>query len=73
MCMFCAAIPMTASLGVAVTANRQKRRQQALKTEKPPITFIISPGKATTVLVITLVMSSAIYHTIIAPQTGVFI
>lgn len=73
MCMFCAAIPMTASMGVAVTARLQEKQSQTTKTEQKRLLLLIPPKIIMAILLLALIVCSAIYHIVIAPQTGIFV
>jgi uncharacterized membrane protein YidH (DUF202 family) len=63
MCLFCAAIPTVAALGAAAHGKRREaeraaeRQGRSLPKRKAPI------AKATTALVVALVIASAVYHT----------
>lgn len=63
MCLFCAAIPTVAALGAAAHGKRRAAERAAeqqghsLPKRKLPI------AKATTALVVVLVVASAVYHT----------
>lgn len=71
MCLFCAAIPMAASLGTASAGKQlEKRRECEARGEVPP-KVLIPAGKATPVIVVGLLVSSAIYHTILMPRIGI--
>ena len=70
MCMFCAAIPMSASVGAALTGKQKAKRLEAqargesLPQESMPI------GKLTLVVAGGLIVCSAAYHLVVMPQTG---
>ncbi len=73
MCMFCAAIPMSASVGIALAGKQKKRlRQAGPSTTKPPraevpiarITVAVTGG---------LVVCAVVYHLAIMPRVGAVI
>jgi hypothetical protein len=69
MCIFCAAVPATAALGAAASANQRKaddatettvnRAAKALKS--------VPAGKTTAVVVAGLLTASVVYHSQIGP------
>ena len=63
MCMFCAMVPMAASLGTAAQAKQREKRKQAELEGKPVPRAVIPAGTATILLTAGLVMASIIYHT----------
>ena len=73
MCMFCAAIPMSAALGTAVTAKQAEKRRQAIAQGKR-IRFTSLPvGKFSMAVTGGLVIGSVAYHLVIMPRTGAVI
>jgi len=73
MCTFCAAIPMSASVG-SVLARKQSQREQASDLIESASTPRELPIRTITVLVTGgLVVCSAIYHLIVMPRTGAFL
>jgi len=54
MCMFCAAVPVTAAVGARLNANQLHKPEE----DRKPI------SKITGILIATLVITSAIYHTL---------
>ena len=63
MCVFCAAVPVAATLGAyANTKQRQEARQAEAEGRQPPIRKI-SAGKATAAVIGGLVVCSVIVHT----------
>ena len=72
MCVFCAAIPMTVSLGVAAKAKRTEQRNRAVALGEPPSKQFIPVEKVTIAAVGGLVLSAVIYHTVIAPKLGIW-
>jgi len=70
MCMFCAAIPMSASIGAAVIGQQKEKRRQAEADGEPLPPNSISVGKVTFVVTGGLIFCSAVYHLVIMPQTG---
>ncbi len=63
MCVFCAAIPMTISMGV-VAASKQRDLPPTLLRSRLPI------PKLTAAAVITLTAGSVTYHMLLAPKIG---
>ena len=73
MCMFCAAIPMSAALGTAVTAKQAEKRRQAIAQGKR-IGFTSLPvGKFSMAVTGGLIIVSVVYHLVIMPRTGAVI
>ena len=72
MCVFCAAIPMTASLGIAAKARRSEKFRQAQALGEPLPKLALPVEKLTIAAVGGLVVSAVVYHTAIAPRTGVW-
>jgi hypothetical protein len=68
MCIFCAAVPMTVSLGIATDARQHEREKQGKAPARRA--FRLKPIFAS--LVIGLVLCAVIYHTTIAPRIGVW-
>ena len=74
MCAFCAAIPMSASVGAALAGKRKRVGKQdeaanriaSLPDDKKivQVTVLVTGG---------LVVCSAIYHLIVMPRTGMII
>ena len=64
--IFCTAIPMAASVGTAVTVQQ---REAELRGEF--VNIKLSHGKTTMVIMGGLVMSAAVYHTVLIPHVGV--
>jgi len=71
MCSFCAAIPMSASVGTVLARKQHQRNVEAQMNEaetpsrnEPPlrtITIAVTGG---------LILGSAVYHLVIMPRTG---
>lgn len=71
MCAFCLAIPMAASIGVASAGKQsEKRLDSVARGEQPPPTRLPA-GRLTVVIVVTLLIASAIYHTVLLPRIGI--
>ena len=70
MCIFCAAVPMSAALGAAISGKQHQHPEtaQAVTTAKP-----IPVGKITVAVTGSLVACSVVYHLVIAPHTGISI
>ncbi|GEM_PF-1613844 len=79
MCMFCTAVPMTASLSIAAHANWKAKCKEAKAAGKTPPEFIPTMGEIATsavgavlgMFVVFLVIGAIVYHTTILPKTGV--
>jgi hypothetical protein len=70
MCVFCAALPVTVSVGAAVTARQKEQQREAkVHTESPPVR--IPAGQMTVAVVVGVIVLSAIYHTVVMPRIGV--
>jgi hypothetical protein len=63
MCVFCAAVPIAASLGAMANSKQRQQIRLAEKQGKPPKKFIIPAGRATVGVLGGLVVCSVIYHT----------
>jgi hypothetical protein len=63
MCMFCAAIPTAATLGVVVTSKQRTAEKVALAEGKPAPRRRVATGPITAGVVAMLVMGSIYYHT----------
>ncbi len=66
MCMFCAAVPTVASLGLAAWAEQQRKSKEAVARGEPPPRPIVPAGKATAVVLASIVVMSIVYHTQVA-------
>jgi hypothetical protein len=72
MCMFCAAIPMSASIGAAVIGKQKAKRVEAQSRGQAPQNAI-PVGKVVLAVTGGLVICSAVYHLVLMPQTGAVI
>ena len=63
MCMFCAAIPTVATMGVVVNSRQRTAEKLAVAEGKPLPKRRIAIGPVTTGAVALLVCGSIIYHT----------
>jgi len=76
-CLFCTAVPMTASLSIAARGKWKEKRRKAESLGQPAPTFTghlvktALAGMLTATLLIVLVAGAFIYHTTILPRTGV--
>jgi hypothetical protein len=68
--MFCAAIPMSASIGAAVIGKQKEKRLEAQSRGEISPQSRVPIGKVTLVVTGSLVVCSAVYHLIIMPHTG---
>lgn len=66
MCMFCAAVPTVASLGLAARAEQQRKIKEAVARGEPPPRLILPAGKATAAALAAIVAMSVVYHTQVA-------
>jgi len=63
MCVFCAAIPVTAAIGASVQSSQRERvRRASINGIKPP-KILIPVGPTTAVVISGLVVASIVYHT----------
>lgn len=70
MCMFCAAIPMSAALGTVATAKHaEKRRQTVAQGQRTQFTSL-PVGKVSMAVTGGLVIGSVVYHLVIMPRIG---
>ncbi len=72
MCVFCAAVPLASSIGLAITYNDKEKKRDMRKQGQVPPRTLVSPGKVTTAVVATLLVGSAIYHLAIGPRIGIY-
>ena len=70
MCVFCAAIPLTASVGMHLSARQKAARQAAVERGDRLPQPLLPAGKATTLAVAGLLVGSMVYHTAIMPRIG---
>lgn len=70
MCIFCAAIPMSAAMGAAIAGKQQEKRRQSQEIREELPIRNISVGKVTVVITGGLLVCSAVYHLVIMPNTG---
>lgn len=63
MCMFCAAIPTALAVGTATHGKQREAERKAEAEGRPAPSRRVPVAKATTALVVMLVVASAIYHT----------
>jgi hypothetical protein len=69
MCIFCAAVPMSAAIGASI-AGKQHQHQQSefVQINAPKPTPV---GKITVAVTGGLIVCSAMYHLVIAPHMGI--
>jgi len=70
MCMFCAAAPMAASLGIAAEGKWRERRKEAQKLGQPVPRRILPFKAAAFAVTAGCVVAAVIYHSTIATKTG---
>jgi hypothetical protein len=63
MCIFCAAIPTALAVGAATRGKRREAERRAEVEGRPAPPRRVPIAKATTALVVALVVASAVYHT----------
>jgi hypothetical protein len=66
MCIFCAAVPMAVSLGIAANARQHEHERQA----QEPARRVLRLKPVFAALVVGLVLCSVVYHTTLAPRIG---
>jgi hypothetical protein len=66
MCIFCAAVPMTVSLGIATNARQHEHEKQKVA----PFRRVLRLKPVFAAIVIGLVLCAVAYHTAIAPRIG---
>ncbi len=71
MCMFCAAIPMSASVGIALAGKQNEKRREGTKDGRNAMSTRLPMNKATLVVTGGLLVCSVVYHVIIMPRTGI--
>ncbi|MGQ0604119.1 MAG: hypothetical protein ACT4QE_20755 [Anaerolineales bacterium] len=63
MCLFCAAIPTALAVGAATHGKQREAARKAEADGQPVPPRRVPVAKATTALVVMLVVASAVYHT----------
>ncbi len=72
MCVFCAAVPLAGSIGLAITHNDNEKKREMREQGQVPPRSLVSPAKATTAVVAVLLVGSAVYHLAIGPRIGIY-
>jgi hypothetical protein len=72
MCVFCAAVPLATSVGMAITYKENEKKREMLDQGQVPPRSPVSPAKVTTAVVATLLVGSAIYHLAVGPRIGIY-
>ncbi len=72
MCIFCAAIPMTVSLGAVAKSKQNEQRKRAETQDQPARTSAVPVEKVTAAVVGGLIVGAVVYHTTIAPRIGIW-
>jgi hypothetical protein len=62
MCMFCAAVPTVAALGLAVRGEQKEKIQEAQARGEPPPRSLVPAGKATAAALAVVVLAAVLYH-----------
>ena len=70
MCIFCAAIPMSAAMGARIAGKQHEQRQVSGETAAARH---IPMGKIAVAVTGGLIVCSAVYHVVIVPHIGVVI
>lgn len=73
MCMFCAAIPMSLSVGVALAGKEREKRHKTGGNSRTSSAKYIVTYKGIVFVTGGLVVCSAVYHLVIMPHTGAVI
>jgi hypothetical protein len=63
MCIFCAAIPVTASLGARARSRQLRQARLAEERGETPLRRVVPVGPLTAAAVSGLVIASVVYHT----------
>ncbi len=72
MCIFCAAIPLSATVGAAASGKqRQQRAEHAAATGDDLVPRAVPTLKITAAVTGGLIVCSAVYHLVIYPHTGI--
>ncbi|HLY28230.1 MAG TPA: hypothetical protein VKQ72_17925 [Aggregatilineales bacterium] len=71
MCLFCAAIPATVSVGAAARGKINERRQRAEADGSSTGKYNYPIAKITLALVAILLVCAVTYHTVIWPRFGI--
>ena len=71
MCIFCAAVPMSAAFGAAISGKQHQRAELAQTTDSAVIEHDVPIGKITVAVTGSLVACSVVYHLLIASHTGI--
>ena len=66
MCVFCAAVPTVAALGLAARGEQKQKIQEALTHGEPPPRPLVPVGKATAAALAAIVAVAIVYHTQVA-------
>ena len=72
MCVFCAAVPLAASVGMAITYQDNEKKREMRQHGQVPRRSLVSPGKVTTAVVAVLIAGSVVYHVAIGPRIGIY-
>lgn len=73
MCIFCAAVPLSASVGVAIAGKQRQQQLRAYENGKELPLAKFPTRRATVVITGSLLVCSAVYHLVIMPHTGAII
>jgi len=68
--MFCAAIPMSATIGAALAGKQKERQRQAQHSSQSLPQNRIAIAKTTLMVMAGLLVCSMIYHLVILPRSG---
>jgi hypothetical protein len=73
MCMFCAAIPMSASVGTVLARKQRRRFLEAQVNGQIPAHEELPLRNLTLVATGGLIVCSAVYHLVVMPRTGMIL
>ena len=62
MCMFCAAVPTVAALGLAARGEQKEKLKEALARGEPPPRSLVPAVKATAAALVVVVLAAVLYH-----------
>lgn len=62
MCMFCAAVPTVAALGLAARGEQQRKRKEAAARGEPPPRPVLPAGKVSAAVLVAIVVAAIAYH-----------
>ncbi len=72
MCVFCAAVPLAGSIGIAVTHQANEKKREMRQQGQVPARSRLSPAIVTMVVIMMLMSGSAVYHLVLGPRIGIY-